>query len=66
MHEYNFTTDKWYVVNENDHGKLEAGLWLAVPLEVTEWFDNYSTYVDGCLDNGVTPEPENITPVDNN
>lgn len=45
MHEYNFTTDKWYFYNSEIHGKLDAGLWLAVPFEVTEWFDTEEEYL---------------------
>ena len=45
MHEYNFKVDMWWYKNAEKHGKLDAGLWLAVPFEVTEWFDNEEDYL---------------------
>lgn len=45
MNEYNFNVAMWWYYPDKDHGKLDAGLWLAVPFEVTEWFDNEADYL---------------------
>lgn len=46
MNEYNFNIDRWYVYDASRHGKLDAGLWLAVPYEIMEWFDNEEDYLN--------------------
>lgn len=58
MHEYNFNIDRWYVVNANNHGKLDAGLFLASPVEITDWYDNYASYVAKCEEINITPMNE--------
>ena len=56
MHEYNFNVDMWWFYPDKDHGKLDAGLWLAVPFEVTEWFDNEADYLARLAELGITIE----------
>ena len=46
MYEYNYNVDMWYFHNAETHGKLDAGLWLAVPYEIMEWFDNEKDYLN--------------------
>jgi hypothetical protein len=58
MHEYNYNIDMWYFHNTETHGKLDAGLWLAVPFEILEWFDNEEEYLNRLTELGVTPQEE--------
>ena len=46
MYEYNYNVDMWYFHTSEKHGKLDAGLWFAVPFEITEWFDNEQDYLN--------------------
>lgn len=45
MYEYNFLIDMWYFHTSEIHGKLDAGLYMAVPYEILEWFDNEEDYL---------------------
>lgn len=55
MNEYNFTTDRWYIYDAEKHGKLAAGLYLASPVEITDWYDDYASYVTRCNELNITP-----------
>lgn len=55
---YTSNVDKWYIYNSEMHGKLSAGLHLGTPHTIVLWYDDYLSYVDGCLDNAITPQDE--------
>jgi hypothetical protein len=46
MNEYNYEVDMWWVNETSEqHGKLDGGLFLAVPFVINEWFDNEEDYL---------------------
>ena len=58
MYEYNYNVDMWYFHNSEFHDKLDAGLWLATPFDITEWFDNEQDYLNRLTELGITPQGE--------
>jgi hypothetical protein len=58
MYEYNYNIDMWYFHNYSTHGKLDTGLWLATPFEISDWFDNEEDYLNKLTELGINTQDE--------
>jgi len=54
LNNYTFETDKYYFINENNYGKLNAGLFLGTTKKV-EFFDTEQEWLDRLSEFDIEP-----------